>query len=68
MNTVINRIRADLKESQINIYVFLVFIPIAFLSYLFHEFGHWTFGEILGDDMVLSLNNAAPKSGVFSSS
>jgi magnesium-transporting ATPase (P-type) len=68
MITVIIRIRADLKESQININVFLAFIPIAFLSYLFHEFGHWTFGEILGDDMVLSLNNAAPKSGVFSSS
>ena len=68
MNNFLSRINADLKESQINLYVFFSFIPIAFISFLFHEFGHWTFGEILGDDMVLSLNNAAPKSGVFTSS
>lgn len=59
------KINYDLKESQINWKVIIAFIPIAFLTYLFHEFGHWTFGELLGNDMTLSLNNSAPKSGQF---
>src|SRR6056297_2555759 len=59
------RINKDLKESQINWKVIVSFIPIAFITYLFHEFGHWAFGEILGNDMALSLNNSAPQSGQF---
>ncbi|MDD3051007.1 MAG: hypothetical protein PHR06_07645 [Candidatus Cloacimonetes bacterium] len=59
------KIANDLKESQINLKVVIAFIPIAFFTYLFHEFGHWTFGEILGNDMILSLNNSAPKNGLF---
>jgi len=60
-----NRIRNDLKESQINWKVIIAFIPIAFFTYLFHEFGHWTFGELLGNDMTLNLNNSAPLNGHF---
>jgi len=60
-----SRICNDLKESQINWKVIILFIPIAFITYIFHEFGHWTFGELLGNDMTLSLNNSAPKSGNF---
>lgn len=60
-----NRIRNDLNESQIDWKVVIVFIPIAFITYLFHEFGHWTFGELLGNDMTLSLNNSAPQNGHF---
>jgi len=60
-----NRIINDLKESQIDWKVMLSFIPIAFGTYLFHEFGHWTLGELLGNEMSLSLNNSAPKSGYF---
>ena len=60
-----NRIRNDIKESQIDWKVIIAFIPIAFITYLFHEFGHWTFGELLGNDMTLSLNNSAPKNGHF---
>ena len=60
-----NRIRTDLKESQIDWKVIIAFIPIAFITYLFHEFGHWTFGELLGNDMTLSLNNSSPKNGHF---
>lgn len=60
-----NRIKNDLKESQIDWKVMIAFIPIAFISYFFHEFGHWSFGEILGNDMTLSLNNSAPKNGYF---
>lgn len=63
--TFINRIRNDLKESQINWKVALSMIPIVFITYFFHESGHWVFGEVLGNDMTLSLNNSAPKSGHF---
>ena len=59
------RISNDLKESQISWIVVILFIPIAFITYFFHEFGHWTLGELFGNDMVLSLNNSAPKSGYF---
>lgn len=66
MNTTFgSRIKNDLEESQITWKVIIAFIPIAFITYLFHEFGHWTFGELLGNDMVLSLNNSAPQSGYF---
>ena len=64
-DTLISKIRTDLKESQINWKVVISFIPIAFITYIFHEFGHWTFGELLGNDMALSLNNSTPKSGYF---
>ncbi len=63
--TLIERIKNDLKESQIDLKIVILFIPIAFGSYLFHEFGHWTFGELLGNEMTLSLNNSAPQSGEF---
>jgi hypothetical protein len=59
------RLSNDLKESQINWIVIISFIPIAFVTYLFHEFGHWISGELLGNDMTLSLNNSAPISGYF---
>lgn len=60
-----NRIRNDLRESQIDWKVIIAFIPIAFITYLFHEFGHWAFGEYLGNDMTLNLNNSAPQNGHF---
>ncbi len=65
MKEIFNKIKNDLKESQINWKVIISFIPIAFISYLFHEFGHWTFGELFGNDMTLSLNNSAPQNGHF---
>lgn len=63
--TTIHKIINDLKESQINWTVAISFIPIAFFTYIFHEFGHWTFGELLGNDMTLNLNNSAPQNGHF---
>ncbi len=60
-----SKIRNDLRESQIDWKVIIAFIPIAFFTYLFHEFGHWVFGELSGNDMTLSLNNSAPKNGHF---
>lgn len=63
----INRIRADLEESHVDGKLIIAFIPIAFFTYLFHEFGHWTLGELLGNDMTLSLNNSSPRGGSFNS-
>ena len=63
--TFINRVNNDLKESKINRKVVFSFIPIAFFTYFFHEFGHWTLGELLGNDMTLNLNNSAPRNGHF---
>jgi hypothetical protein len=60
-----DKIKNDLEESRINWKVVLLFIPVAFLTYIFHEFGHWIVGEILGNDMVLSLNNATSRSGHY---
>lgn len=60
-----NRIKNDIAESRINGLVALLFIPVAFLTYLFHESGHWIVGEMLGNDMVLSLNSANAHSGSY---
>lgn len=52
-------------QKPIDIRFYLLFIPVAFGSYLFHELGHWTVGEILGNRMVYSLNFVWPKSGAY---
>ncbi len=65
IKTLIDRINNDLEESQINWKVALSFIPIAFFTYLFHELGHWTIGELLGNDMMLSLNSSNARTGVL---
>ena len=36
-----------------------------YLSYLFHEFGHWIVGEILANDMMYSLDYVWPKEGQY---
>lgn len=64
-NFLVERIRNDLKESRISWKVALLFIPVSFFTYLFHEFGHWIAGEILGNNMVMSLNNANVRSGNY---
>ncbi|WP_298531826.1 hypothetical protein [uncultured Algibacter sp.] len=45
--------------------VIIAFITIAFITYLFHEFGHWELGEILGNKMTLRLNGVTPQNGQF---
>lgn len=45
--------------------LFLLFIPVAYASYLFHEFGHWIIGELYGNNMAYSLNGVWPKSGHY---
>lgn len=59
------RIRRDLAESQITVGVMLAMIPIALFTYLFHEFGHWILGELMGNAMTFSLNTSTPKNGHF---
>jgi len=60
-----HKIAGDLKESRISWQLALAFIPIAFATYLFHELGHWTLGELSGNTMTISLNNSGPRNGVF---
>lgn len=63
--SVVSRIRKDLGASRISLMVVLAFVPLAFLTFLFHEAGHWTFGELTGNEMLLGLNNSAPQSSRF---
>jgi len=65
ISSLVNRIKNDLKDCQIDWKVALGFIPIAFFTYLFHEFGHWIVGEILGNDMIISLNNSSARNGNY---
>ncbi len=37
------------------------------LTFALHEIAHWSAGEMLGYDMIMSLNGAHPRSGAFSS-
>jgi hypothetical protein len=50
---------------NLDLKIMLLFIPAAFLTYFFHEFGHWITGEILGNDMAYSLNGVWPKNGTY---
>lgn len=52
-------------DKKILVRLYLLFIPIAYFSYLFHEFGHWVVGEFLGNDMIYSLNYVWPKGGHY---
>ena len=53
------------SRKPIDLKFFLLFIPVAYFSYLFHEFGHWSVGEMLGNRMVYSLNYVWPKAGTY---
>jgi hypothetical protein len=53
------------KNKVFELKFILLFIIAAYISCLFHEFGHWTIGELLGNKMMLSLNYTWPKSGYY---
>ena len=59
------KILREFGDSKINAKVAMSFVPIAFLTYFFHESGHYAVGELLGNRMTLSLNNSTPVSGSF---
>ena len=48
-------------ENKLGLKLILLYIPVAYFTYLFHEFGHWVVGEILGNDMAYGLNLVSPK-------
>lgn len=52
-------------QRHIDIKFFLLFVPVAYGTYLFHEFGHWAVGELLGNRMAYSLNYVWPKDGHY---
>lgn len=64
MKTILQKIAKD-TDGKVELKLILLFIPVAYFSYLFHEFGHWTIGEILGNNMTYSLNNVSPQSGQY---
>lgn len=53
------------SRNPIDVKFFLLFIPVAYGSYLFHELGHWSVGELLGNRMVYSLNYVWPREGHY---
>ncbi len=52
-------------QKATTVWLFLLFIPVAYATYLFHELGHWSVGEALGNQMVYSLNNVWPRDGHY---
>jgi hypothetical protein len=52
-------------DKQLDVRFFLLLILAAYVSNLFHELGHWSVGELLGNEMAYSLNYAWPKSGGY---
>jgi hypothetical protein len=65
IKTVLQKIEKD-TNGKVDWKLILLFIPVAYVSYLFHEFGHWSVGEVLGNSMTYSLNNVSPQSGQYS--
>jgi len=55
----------DIMNGQSIIRLMLVLLLAAYASYLFHEFGHWLVGTLLGNEMSMSLNGAWPTSGNY---
>ncbi len=45
-------------------YVLITMTAVVF-SWMLHEFAHWIVGELLGNDMIMTLNTCYPKSGVY---
>ena len=64
INPILQKIARD-TDGKVDLKLILLFIPVAYFSYIFHEFGHWTIGEILGNSMTFSLNNVSPQSGQY---
>lgn len=45
-------------------YIFITAIAV-FCSFFFHELAHWAAGELLGNNMGMSLNSTYPVSGAY---
>ena len=64
IKALLQRIAKD-TDGKVDWKLLLLFIPVAYVSYLFHELGHWSVGEVLGNNMTYSLNNVSPQSGHY---
>jgi hypothetical protein len=58
-------VRSRIISAPIDLKLIELFVPVAYMSYLFHELGHWLVGELLGNDMAYSLNYVWAKSGHY---
>lgn len=47
-------------DRKVTIRLMLLLLVAAFVHNLFHEFGHWLVGTLLGDPMSMNLNYAWP--------
>jgi hypothetical protein len=45
-------------------YAAITFVAVG-VTWLLHEFAHWTTGEALGNSMVMTLNACYPKNGQY---
>jgi hypothetical protein len=52
-------------KPKINPTYVLATMVAVFVTWLVHEFAHWSAGELLGNEMVMTLNTCYPKSGSF---
>jgi hypothetical protein len=64
IKAILQKIEID-TNGKVNWQLIILFIPVAYATYLFHELGHWSVGEILGNNMTYGLNNVAPQSGHY---
>ncbi len=56
------KLLSAVTKNRFNLIVFLLFIPAGYITFLFHEFGHWIMGKSLGYDTVITLNSFRIKS------
>lgn len=64
LRTLSEKIARD-TENKADGRLFLFFIPVAYISFVFHELGHYAAGELLGNRMVFSLNYVWPLGGNY---
>lgn len=55
----------DESRLKLDLLIILLFIPAGYLTYLFHELGHWTIGTLLGNEMVYTLNGVWPRNEYY---
>ncbi len=53
------------KQARISFTYVLVTLAAVIVSWLIHEFAHWSTGELLGNEMVMTLNTSYPKAGIY---
>lgn len=52
-------------QTKISFTYVLVTLAAVIVTWLIHEFAHWSTGELLGNEMVMTLNTSYPKAGRY---